>query len=129
MSEDEYREIKTAAERRRVNVSEWVRSVLRDARDRDARGTPVTARESSPPYGERGATLTRRLRIEVEVNEDLLEAVRERYHLSNPRAAIEYALARAAVRPMSRQEALAMEGAGWDGDLGALRSGDPGETW
>ncbi len=71
----------------------------------------------------------RRVRIEVDVKEELLEAVRERYHLTSPRAAIEFALRRAAVRPMSKEEALAMEGVGWDGNLDAMRSGDPGAPW
>ena len=64
-----------------------------------------------------------------ELEEELLEAVRERYHLTSRRAAVEFALRRAAVRPMSKEEALGMEGVGWDGDLGAMRSGDPGAPW
>ena len=85
--------------------------------------------ERSRPYGEAPAGPTRRVRVEVDVKEELLEAVRERYHLTSRRATVEFALRRAAVRPMSKEEALAMEGVGWDEDLEAMRSGDPGEPW
>jgi len=129
MSEAEHGEIRTAAERRRLNVSEWVRSALRDARERDARASTLAVRESQPLYGEGRPTFPGRVRIELDLKEDLLEAVRERYHLSSPRAAVEYALARAAVRPMTKEEALSMQGVGWEGDLDALRSGDPGDAW
>jgi Arc/MetJ family transcription regulator len=129
MSEEEYDDIKSAAERRRLNVSEWVRWVLREARDRDARTGPFAVHERQPPYGEVPPGPPGRMRIEVDVREDLIEAVLDRYHLSSARAAVEYALSRAAVRPMSKDEALSMEGAGWEGDLDALRSGDSGEAW
>jgi Arc/MetJ family transcription regulator len=45
---------------------------------------------------------------------------------------VELALRRLAGEPMSRDEALAMEGAGWSGDLDAMREPDattwPGDT-
>ena len=129
MGEGEYGEIRAAAERRRMNVSEWVRVVLRDARERDARGKAPAVTEGRPPYVEGAESFPGRVRVEVDVREDLLEAVRERYHLPNLRAAVEYALARAAVRPMSKEEALAMQGVGWEGDLETLRSGDAGDVW
>jgi Arc/MetJ family transcription regulator len=47
-----------------------------------------------------------------------------RYRLPSKRAAVELALRRLAGEPMSRDEALAMEGAGWSGDLGELRAPD-----
>ena len=73
--------------------------------------------------------LGRRVRFELELREELVDAVRERYRLPSPRAAIEFALRRAAVRPMSKDEALGMEGVGWEGDLEAMRGGDPGSIW
>lgn len=127
MSAEEFAEIRASAERRRMNVSEWVRAVLRDARDREVRDAPPAVREGRPVYG--GSTLPRRVRVELDLKEDLVESVRERYHLASARAAVEFALARVAVRPMSKEEALSMEGAGWDGDLETIRSGDPGEAW
>ncbi len=134
MSQKELDEIRAAAERHRVTVSEWVRIVLRGERERTVRGrSAAVLRERGTPYGDSPADVpagpTRRVRIEVDVKEELLEAVRERYHLTSRRAAVEFALRRAAVRPMSKEEALAMQGVGWDGDLGAMRSGDPGAAW
>lgn len=70
-----------------------------------------------------------RVRVELDLKEGLLDAVRTRYHLPTDRAAVEYALRRAAVTPMSQEEVLEMEGVGWDGDLDALRSGDPASEW
>jgi Arc/MetJ family transcription regulator len=129
MSEAEYGEIRAAAERRRLNVSEWVRAVLRDEREREARSGPWVARETRADYRTQSALPAHRVHVEMEIKEELLEAVRERYHLPSWRAAVEYALARAAVRPMTKDEALAMQGAGWEGDLEALRSGDAGDVW
>lgn len=129
MSEAEYSEIRSAAERRRSSVSEWVRAVLRDARTREARSEPAVVRERRPDYAAPSPLLGRRVHVELKVREELLEAVRERYHLPSWRAAVEYALARAAVRPMTKDEALAMQGVGWEGDLDALRSGDTSDLW
>jgi Arc/MetJ family transcription regulator len=124
MSEVEHEEIRRAAEAERLTVSAWVRRALREAR---APGGATRVLEGRPEYGDsRGAG---RVHVEMELKEELLEAVRQRYHQPNWRAAVEYALRRAAVRPMSREEALAMRGAGWDGDLEGSRSGDPGGTW
>ena len=134
MSQKELDEIRAAAERHLLTVSEWVRRVLRNERERAVRGrSTAVLRERGEPYGDAPAAPpagpTRRVRIEVEVKEELLEAVRERYHLTSRRAAVEFALRKAAVRPMSKEEALAMQGVGWDADLGAMRSGDPGAPW
>ncbi len=129
MSDPELDEIRTAAEQRRMTVSAWVRLVLREERERTVRGRAKAVREPGRAYGKAPAGPTPRVRLEVDVKEDLLEAVRERYHLTSRRATVEFALRRAAVRPMSKEEALAMEGAGWDGDLEAMRSCDPGDPW
>ncbi len=129
MTEKELDEIRAAAKRRLMTVSAWVRLVLREERERALRGRSAAVRERARPYGEAPAGPTRRVRVEVDVKEELLEAVRERYHLPSRRAAIEFALRRAAVRPMSKEEALGMEGVGWDGDLEAMRSDDPGAPW
>ncbi len=129
MSSRELDEIRAVAERRLMTVSAWVRLVLREERERALRGGSAAVRERGRPYDEAPAGPTRRVRLEVDVKEELLEAVRERYHLTSQRATVEFALRRAAVRPMSKEEALGMEGVGWDGDLEAMRSGDPGEPW
>lgn len=45
-----------------------------------------------------------------------------RYGLSTKRAAVDLALRRLDLEPMSREEALAMRGTGWDADLQELRA-------
>jgi Arc/MetJ family transcription regulator len=62
-------------------------------------------------------------RTNVEVDEALIERVMRRYGLPTKRAAIDLALRRLDLEPMSREEALAMRGRGWEGDLEALREG------
>jgi Arc/MetJ family transcription regulator len=63
-------------------------------------------------------------RTNIEIDDELMERVMRRYRLPTKRAAVELALRRLAGEPMSREEALAMEGAGWSGDLEVLRAPD-----
>ena len=63
-------------------------------------------------------------RSPVLVDDALLHRVMERYRFPTRDAAVHFALRRAADPPMTRDELLAMQGSGWDGDLDALRSGD-----
>jgi Arc/MetJ family transcription regulator len=63
-------------------------------------------------------------RTNIDIDDELIERVMHRYRLPSKRAAVELALRRLAGEPMSREEALAMEGAGWSGDLDALREPD-----
>lgn len=128
LSEEEHEEIRATAEGERLTVSEWVRQALRAARERPGRPTSAV-REPRPSYQPSPAPLRPRVSVELELDEALLEAVRMRYHQPTWRAAVEYALRRAAVAPMSRDEALEMRGSGWEGDLEALRRGDPGAAW
>jgi len=44
-----------------------------------------------------------------------------RYRVATKRAAIDLALRRLDLEPMSRKEALEMQGTGWEGDLDELR--------
>ena len=68
-------------------------------------------------------------RTNIDIDDELIERVMRRYRLPSKRAAVELALRRLAGEPMSREEALAMEGSGWSGDLGQLRAaGMPPET-
>jgi Arc/MetJ family transcription regulator len=62
-------------------------------------------------------------RTNVEIDEELVARVMRRYGLRTKRAAIDLALRRLDLEPMSREDALAMRGSGWDGDLEALRGG------
>jgi Arc/MetJ family transcription regulator len=44
-----------------------------------------------------------------------------RYRLASKREAVELALRRLAGAPLSRAQALALEGSGWEGDLAEMR--------
>jgi len=63
-------------------------------------------------------------RTNIEIDDELVGRVMRRYRLPSKRAAVDLALRRLVGEPMSRDEALAMEGAGWTGDLDALREPD-----
>jgi Arc/MetJ family transcription regulator len=67
-------------------------------------------------------------RTNVELDDELVARVMRRYRVSTKRAAIDLALRRLDLEPMSRDEALAMQGTGWEGDLDELRSGWSRET-
>jgi Arc/MetJ family transcription regulator len=62
-------------------------------------------------------------RTNIEIDEELVARVMRRYGLRTKRAAVEFALRRLDLDPMSRDEALAMRGTGWSGDLAAMREG------
>jgi Arc/MetJ family transcription regulator len=62
-------------------------------------------------------------RTNIEIDDALVERVMRRYRLPSKRAAVDLALRRLAGEPMTRDEALAMEGTGWDGELDAIRPG------
>lgn len=64
-------------------------------------------------------------RTNIEIDEQLAQRVMRRYGLKTKRAAVDLALRRLDLEPMSREDALAMRGSGWDGDLEELRSGAP----
>jgi Arc/MetJ family transcription regulator len=61
-------------------------------------------------------------RTNIDIDDELVERVMRRYQLPSKRAAVDLALRRLAGEPMSRDEALAMEGTGWSGDLDELRA-------
>jgi Arc/MetJ family transcription regulator len=63
-------------------------------------------------------------RTNIDIDDELIERVMRRYRLPSKRAAVELALRRLVGEPMSRDEALAMEGAGWSGSLDELRAPD-----
>lgn len=62
-------------------------------------------------------------RTNVAIDDQLIGRVMRRYGLRTKRAAIDLALRRLDLEPMSREEALAMRGTGWEGDLDKLRNG------
>jgi Arc/MetJ family transcription regulator len=60
-------------------------------------------------------------RTNIEIDDELVERAMRIYRLRSKREAVDFAL-RKLVGGMSREEALAMEGSGWDGDLDEMRS-------
>ena len=60
-------------------------------------------------------------RTNIEIDDELVSKVMRRYGLTSKRAAVDLALRRLATEPLSRDEALALEGSGWVGDLEEMR--------
>lgn len=60
-------------------------------------------------------------RTNIDIDEDACGAVMRRFGLATKREAVNYALRRLAVEPLSLDEALSLQGSGWDGDLRELR--------
>lgn len=63
-------------------------------------------------------------RTNIDIDQDLIGRVMRRHGLSSKREAVDVALRRLDVTPMTREEALAMQGTGWDGDLDQMRGPD-----
>jgi Arc/MetJ family transcription regulator len=62
-------------------------------------------------------------RTNIDIDDDAVEWVMRRYRMRTKREAVDFALRRLRVDPMSLDEALAMEGTGWRGDLKQIREG------
>ena len=63
-------------------------------------------------------------RTNIDIDDALVGEAMRRYRLPSKRAAVDLALRRLLGDPMSREEALAMEGTGWFADLDEIRN-DP----
>jgi Arc/MetJ family transcription regulator len=63
-------------------------------------------------------------RTNIDLDDALVSKVMRRYRLPTKRDAVDFALRALVGNPMSREEALALEGSGWDGDLSDLRDRD-----
>ena len=63
------------------------------------------------------------VRTNIDIDDDLLDRAMRMYRLKTKREAVDFALRRLVAQPLDRDEALAMSGSGWDGDLDAMRSG------
>ena len=62
-------------------------------------------------------------RTNIDIDDDLIERVMGTFGLRTKRQAVHFALERLlGGGPMSVDEQLAMEGAGWEGDLEAMRA-------
>lgn len=64
-------------------------------------------------------------RTNIDLDDDLVSEAMRRYGLPTKRSAVEFALRRLVGESMTRDEALEMEGTGWEADLEELRAGGP----
>ena len=60
-------------------------------------------------------------RTNIDLDDRLVAEVIRRYRLASKREAVDLALRRLAGAPLSREQALALEGSGWEGDLAEMR--------
>ena len=60
----------------------------------------------------------------VNIDDEACAEVMRRYQLATKSEAINFALRRLVTEPLSLEEARALRGSGWDGNLGAMRSDD-----
>lgn len=61
-------------------------------------------------------------RTSIEIDDRLIATAMRIHGLKTKREAVDFALRRLVGTPMTREETLAMQGTGWDGDLDAMRS-------
>ncbi len=59
--------------------------------------------------------------LTLDIDDEACAEVMRRYGLSTKSEAINFALRRLAGEPMTLEEARAMRGSGWEGDLDAMR--------
>lgn len=60
-------------------------------------------------------------RTNIDLDDDAVAAVMRRYHLESKRDAVNFALRALAAEPLPLDQARALRGSGWDGDLDAMR--------
>jgi Arc/MetJ family transcription regulator len=65
-------------------------------------------------------------RTNIDIDDAAYRAVMERYHLDTKRDAVNLALRKLAEEPLGLEDARALRGSGWDGDLDELRTGRVG---
>lgn len=56
-------------------------------------------------------------RTNIDINEELVRLVMEKYSFRSKREAVDFALREVVGGVMTKEQALAMRGFGWDGDL------------
>lgn len=61
------------------------------------------------------------MRTNIDLDSRLIAEAMRRYRLKTKREAVDFALRRLIGEPMRKQEALALEGSGWQSDLRRLR--------
>jgi Arc/MetJ family transcription regulator len=68
-------------------------------------------------------------RTNIDIDDDLIHLVMDRYSISTKKEAVDFALRRVVGGVMTKEQALAMEGSGWDGDLDDIRGPMVIEEW
>jgi Arc/MetJ family transcription regulator len=61
-------------------------------------------------------------RTNIDIDDELIARVMERWGFATKREAVDSALHSLDVKPFTREEILATEGMGWEGDLDQMRS-------
>jgi len=61
-------------------------------------------------------------RTNVDLDDEACRMVMDRYHLATKRDAVNFALRTVAAEPLDLDQARALRGSGWEGDLDTLRS-------
>jgi Arc/MetJ family transcription regulator len=67
-------------------------------------------------------------RTNIELDDDLVETAMRRYGTRTKKQTVDLALRRLIGSRLTTDEALALEGAGWEGDLEQMRDEGPTET-
>lgn len=62
-------------------------------------------------------------RTNVDIDDEACQTVMDRFHLKSKREAVNYSLRLVAGEALDLDEARAMRGSGWEGDLEAMREG------
>jgi Arc/MetJ family transcription regulator len=81
-----------------------------------------------PPWYTKRCTIVAVSRTNIDIDDELVEKAMKRYRLDSKRAAVDLALRRLVGEAMTKEEVLAMEGTGWDGDLDEMRN-EPIDEW
>jgi Arc/MetJ family transcription regulator len=61
-------------------------------------------------------------RTHIDIDDEACQVVMERYHLASKRDAVNYALRLVASEALGLDDARALRGTGWEGDLEELRA-------
>lgn len=64
-------------------------------------------------------------RTNIDIDEELIQRVMDLHGYRTKREAVEGALRRMDVKPYTREQILALQGTGWDGDLDEMRREPP----
>ena len=65
-------------------------------------------------------------RTNIDIDDEACRAVMERYCLASKRDAVNFALRTLAAEPLGLDEARALRGSGWDGNLNEMRASRAG---